>query len=166
VPPLEYAPMPLNDAVCKNAKPQAKPQKLSDAHGLYLEISPAGGKYWRLKYRHMGKEKRLALGVYPDVSLLKAREKREEARKRLAEGIDPSHTKKETKRVSLLNAENTFEVIAREWHEVFLERWTERHAKNILQRLSLDIFPRIGQRPVKDYVNPAFPVLTVTFKGS
>jgi hypothetical protein len=89
--------MPLNDAACKNAKPSEKPRKLSDEKGLYLEVAPNGGKYWRMKYRYLGKENRLALGVYPDVSLKEARDKRDAARKHLEDGIDPSKEKKRKK---------------------------------------------------------------------
>ena len=109
--------MPLTDTACKNAKPTDKARKMADGHGLYLEVMPSGARYWRLKYRFMEKEKRLALGVYPDVTLGQARQKGEGARKLLANGVDPSFAKKEQKRQSTLNAENTFEAIAREWHE-------------------------------------------------
>ena len=100
--------MPLTDTACKNAKPTDKARKMADGHGLYLEVMPSGARYWRLKYRFMEKEKRLALGVYPDVTLGQARQKGEGARKLLANGVDPSFAKKEQKRQATLNAENAF----------------------------------------------------------
>jgi integrase len=142
--------MPLTDVVCKSAKPTDKPRKLADAHGLYLEVTPNGGKYWRLKYRFGGKEKRLAIGVYPETSLAEAREKRAEARKLLAANIDPSQAKKEEKRQTILKYENTFEVMAREWHENQKGVWTERHAYYVLRRLETDIFPALSARPMSE----------------
>lgn len=106
----------LTDMTAKNAKAQTKLYRLFDGQGLYLEINPNGGKYWRLKYRFASKEKRLALGVYPEVSLGKAREKQDQARKLLANGIDPSQAKKEARLEQTANVENSFEIVAREWH--------------------------------------------------
>ncbi|MEI7669209.1 MAG: Arm DNA-binding domain-containing protein [Pseudomonadota bacterium] len=112
----KYAPtMSLTEIKCKNAKPSEKARKLSDAAGLYLEVAPNGSKYWRLKYRVAGKEKRLALGVYPEVSLKEARDKQNEARKILQSGIDPSQVRKLDKLKKHLSAENNFESLAREW---------------------------------------------------
>lgn len=146
--------MPLTDSTCKNAKPADKARKMADAHGLYLEVMPTGARYWRLKYRFHGKEKRLALGVYPDISLAEAREKREQARKLLANGTDPSFAKKEEKRHAARNAENTFESVAREWHANKLESWTPRHATYVLKRLEADVFPEIGYLPIADITAP------------
>lgn len=146
--------MPLTDSACKNAKPTDKARKMADAHGLYLEVMPSGARYWRLKYRFHGKEKRLALGVYPDISLAEAREKREQARKLLANGTDPGFAKKEEKRQAARNAENTFESAAREWHANKLESWTSHHAKYVLKRLEADIFPEIGYLPIADITAP------------
>ncbi|RQS14061.1 DUF4102 domain-containing protein [Burkholderia sp. Bp8998] len=109
--------MPLTDTAIKNAKPAAKPTRLFDGGGLYLEISPAGGKWWRLKYRFGGKEKRISLGVYPDVSLKTARKRRAEARERLAAGTDPGEVKKADKRAAKLAASNSFEAVALAWME-------------------------------------------------
>ncbi len=106
--------MPLTDTAVKKAKPGAKPARLFDERGLYLEVSPAGGKLWRLKYRHEGKEKRLALGVYPDVSLAKARTRRDEARQLLADGVDQGEHRKATKAARTELAANSFEIVARE----------------------------------------------------
>jgi integrase len=142
--------MPLTDRSCKNAKPDTKPYKMSDSGGLYLQVMPNGSKYWRLKYRFNSKEKRLAFGIYPEVSLLEAREKRDEARKQLMKDIDPAAAKKEKKRLAALNAENTFEAVAREWHELNKERWHSVYMRNILHRLEIDIFPEIGNVPIAD----------------
>ena len=107
--------MKLNDVAVRKAKPETKSYKMSDGGGMYLEVMPNGSKYWRLKYRFGGKEKRLALGVYPDVPLILARERREKARKLLAEEIDPGEVKQQSKRSNRENAENSFEAVAREW---------------------------------------------------
>lgn len=109
--------MPLTDIAIKNAKPRAKLYKIADSGGLCLLVHPSGGKWWRYRYRFDGKEKTLALGTYPDVSLADARERHYQARKVLSTGNDPMEVKQEAKRVRLLKMETTFEVIAREWHE-------------------------------------------------
>ena len=116
---------------------------MADGHGLYLEVMPNGSKYWRLKYRFLGKEKRLALGVYPEVSLGEARDAREKARKLRAGGVDPSLAKQEEKRRLLLNSENTFEAIAREWHARTQEKWRTGYAGTVMHRLETDLFPLI-----------------------
>ncbi len=140
--------MKLTDIKCKNAKPAAKPRKLSDGAGMYLEIMPNGSKYWRLKYRINGTEKRLALGVYPEITLSEAREKRDQARRLLRDAIDPSHAKQDEKRLAKLSAGNSFEKLTREWHERNKGRWSPAYAKNVLDRMEADIFPVIGNRPV------------------
>src|SRR5271154_2964564 len=109
--------MSLSDAKVRNAKPQTKPYKNTDGEGMFLLVAPSGSKYWRFKYNFAGKEKLLAFGVYPEVSLGDARERRAQARKTLAAGNDPSVVKQEAKRLIKLNGENTFEAVAREWHE-------------------------------------------------
>ena len=139
--------MPLTDTACKNAKPSDKARKMSDGNGLYLEVMPSGARYWRMKYRFNGKEKRLAFGVYPEVTLAEARDKRTAARKLLAEGKDPSQDKKEQKLLSSLENNNTFEHIAREWHQLQAEKWTAQYARYVLTRLKTDIFPLIGSHP-------------------
>jgi hypothetical protein len=111
--------MPLTDTALKKAKASEKPFRMFDERGLYLEVSPAGGKWWRFKYRHSDKEKRLSLGVYPDVSLKGARDLRDEARKLLVSGIDPSANRKATKAAASDRAANSFEVVAREWFGKF-----------------------------------------------
>jgi hypothetical protein len=107
--------MALSDTRIRTAKPKAKPYKIADERGLHLLVTPTGGKWWRLKYKIDGKEKSLSLGVYPDVSLADAREKRDQARKLIAAGTDPSETRKATKAAKLERAANSFEVIARMW---------------------------------------------------
>lgn len=146
--------MKLTDTACRNAKPKEKPYKLADGGGLYMFIQPDGRKYWRLRYRYLGKEKVLALGVYPDVSLAEAREARKTAKKTLAAGVDPVEAKRSNKRKAVLNAANTFEAAAREWHSNQLEKWSEDHAQNVLHRMEMDIFPYIGNRPIGDIDAP------------
>lgn len=144
----------LTDVMIRNAKPKEKLYRLFDGGGLYLEITPAGGKYWRFKYRFIGKEKRLAFGVYPEVSLVEAREKRDKSRKQIANNIDPSEAKKEAKRQLQANTEHSFEIIAREWHEHRKMGWTPRHGTYVLRRLEADIFPVIGFRQINDITAP------------
>ena len=146
--------MSLTDLKCKNAKPKEKPYKLADSGGLYLEIMPNGSRYWRQKYRFMGKEKRFALGVYPLVSLQEAREGRDAAKKLLAAGIDPLNAKKDQKRIAIQNANNTFEAVAREWHGKQGERWTPNTAEKIMTYLKNDIFRYIGSRPIAEIDPP------------
>ncbi|MFZ5601713.1 MAG: tyrosine-type recombinase/integrase, partial [Pseudomonadota bacterium] len=140
--------MPLSDTAVRAAKPQEKPYKLADGGGLFLLVNPKGAKWWRIKYRFDGKEKLLSFGTYPDVTLKAAREKREEARKLLAAGIDPGAKRKADKAAGEAEQANTFEAIAREWHATQKSRWTDRHAGRVLDRLVKDLFPFLGHRPV------------------
>jgi integrase len=133
----------------RNAKAKDKPYKLADEKGLYALVKPAG-KYWRLDYRFEGKRKTLALGVYPDVSLKKAREKRDEARKLLAQGIDSGAERKATKTAQV----ETFEAIARQWFAKFAPSWVDSHSEKIIRRLERDIFPWIGSRPIREINAP------------
>jgi len=152
--------MPLTNIKVKNAKPcikpdgsaTTKPYRLSDEKCLYLEVAPSGGKWWRFKYRIGGKEKRLSLGVYPDVSLKNARERRDELRKQVADGIDPSHTRKAEKQS--IGDQNSFEVIAHEWHTKFSANWTEDHAARTLTRIQKNAFPWIGNKNINDITAP------------
>ncbi|MDX9862522.1 MAG: integrase arm-type DNA-binding domain-containing protein, partial [Rhodospirillales bacterium] len=146
--------MPLTDTAVRNAKPGEKPVRLFDERGLYLEISPAGGKWWRLKYRFAGKEKRLSLGVYPAVSLKAARERRDEARRLLTEGVDPSENRKATKASSLERSGNSFEVVAREWFASYMSGKSESHRDKVIRRFERDVFPWLGGRPVAEIVPP------------
>ncbi len=146
--------MPLTDLEVRRAAPRAKTYRISDGRGMYLEIAPTGGKYWRLKYRFLDREKRLALGVYPDVTLAHARRKREEARAMLADGVDPGQAKKEKQRVARLNAVATFEAVALEWFERQAPGWAITHSEKIMGRLKKDLFPWLGSRPIAD-ITPA-----------
>jgi integrase len=143
-------PKALSDASVRNAKAKTKPYKLSDGEGLFLLVTPAGRKYWRLKYHFAGKEKLLALGVYPEVSLADARERRTQARKALAAGNDPAEAKRVAKRLGVEKSQNTFESLAREWHQNRLETWNPEHAAKILKRLERHVFPAVGSRPIAD----------------
>jgi integrase len=140
--------MPLTDTAIRNAKPKDKQYKLSDEKGLYLLVKKAG-KYFRLDYRFAGKRKTLAFGVYPELTLAEARKKRDEARGLLNKGVDPSQHKKEKKAILSELAVNNFEIIAREWFEKKSPAWAEKHASNVIQRLELNVFPFIGNRPIK-----------------
>lgn len=139
--------MPLNDRQIRNAKPTeaGKKAKLFDGGGLYLEVTPAGGKIFRLKYRIGGKEKTLTIGKYPAVSLSEARQATENARRLLASGQDPSEAKQQEKRERQAAALNTFESIARRWHTDNLHRWKENHAARIISDFEKDVFPAIGE---------------------
>ncbi|ENM2866113.1 tyrosine-type recombinase/integrase [Citrobacter koseri] len=142
--------MKLNARQVDAAKPREKTYKLADGAGLYLEVVPSGSRYWRMKYRFNGKEKRMAFGVYPAVSLAQARALRDEAKKKLAEGIDPSFAKKEEKLVRDVQLNNTFQAVALEWHGTKVSRWSEGYASDIIEAFNKDIFPYIGQLPVND----------------
>jgi hypothetical protein len=146
--------MPLTDTAVRNAKPSGKPFKLYDERGLYLEVSPTGGKWWRLKYRFDGKEKRLSLGVYPDVKLKDARDRRDVARKLLADGIDPSENRKAQKSARADRASNSFEVVTREWYAKYSPTWATDHGKRIIRRFERDIFPWIGGQAIAEITAP------------
>jgi len=177
--------MALTDSAIKNAKPgitpprkdqrgkmqpgkaTTKPYKMGDAGGLYLEVTPTGAKWWRLKYRFAGKEKRLSLGVYPDTPLAGrkekktgrwivkgARDKRDEARQLLAQGIDPGAHRKATKAAAASSAANSFEVVAHEWYDKFSLEWSDGTKRGVKQRLERDIFPWLGSRPIAEVSAP------------
>jgi integrase len=146
--------MPLTATALRNAKPGKVARKLFDGFGMYLEVSPAGGRWWRLKYRHGGKEKRISLGVYPDTSLAQARERRDGARKLLAAGIDPSAQRQADKRTAKLAEEGSFEFVAREWYAKQLKVWTSRHAGDVIRRLEGNLFPDLGHRPIGQVTAP------------
>jgi integrase len=146
--------MALTNTAVLNAKPESKQRKLADEKGLFLLIHPNGSKYWRFKYRVGGREKLLALGVYPDVSLADARARRDEARKLLANGADPGEVKKATKAAGAEKAANSFEVVAREWYAKNKAAWNSGHGDRIIRRLERDIFPWIGSKPVADLTAP------------
>jgi integrase len=145
--------IPLSDMKVQKAKSKDKPVTLFDGGGLFLMVTPTGGKLWRFKYRFDGKEKKLAFGSYPEISLLDARQKRDEARKQLAKGIDPGAIRKAQKQAKTEITE-TFEIIAREWHERFKSNWTTEYASKIMSRLEGDVFPYIGAKPIKEIKAP------------
>lgn len=146
--------MPLTDAAIRKAKPQSKPLRLFDEKGMYLELSPSGGKLWRWKYRYLGKEKRLALGTYPDVSLAEARDRCHEARSLLANGADPGEARKVQKAAKILHVANSFEAVACEWFAKHMTDKAQTHANKVIGRLKKDIFPWIGSRPIADIRPP------------
>jgi integrase len=146
--------MTLKDTNCRNAKPQDKPYRLYDEQGLYLEVQPNGGRYWRLKYRFLGKEKRLALGVYPEVGLQEARSKRGDARAQLAGGHDPSLQKRMAKVVSQLDHQHTFQSVAQQWLQVREQSWAPDYTRTVRQRLELNAYPWLGPLPIRAISTP------------
>ncbi|MEM8084001.1 tyrosine-type recombinase/integrase [Morganella morganii] len=142
--------MTLTARQVETAKPKEKSYKLFDGGGLYLEVTAKGSRYWRMKYRFGGKEKRLAFGVFPTVTLAEAREMRNQAKKVLAAGGDPGEVKKEEKAIQKLSTGNTFEAIAREWHKSKADRWSLRYRDEIIDTFEKDIFPYIGKRPIAE----------------
>lgn len=146
--------MPLTDVAIRKAMPREKPYRLADGEGMYLEISPAGGKYWRLKYRFAGKEKRLALGIYPYVSLADARGRRYQARKALAAGFDPGAIKKAEKRAARIAATNSFEAVALGWMDERKPYITAGSWEKTKARFEKDVFPWLGKRPVVEIDAP------------
>ena len=144
---------PLSEIKIRNAKPQESAYKLFDGGGLYLFVTPSGGKLWHFKYHFDNKEKKLTFGSYPEISLLDARQRRDDARKLLANGVDPGAVRKAQKQAKVEDTE-TVEVIAREWHEKFKSTWTEGHALKIMRSLERDVFPWIGTRPIKEIKAP------------
>ncbi len=144
----------LSEAKIKSAKPKKTPYKLYDTDGLYLLVPVSGGRWWRFKYRFNGKEKLLSFGTYPEVSLSAARRKRDDARKQIAEnGIDPGEARKAMKQAQAEEQE-TFEVVAREWHSKFKATWTPKHADTIMRRMERDLFPWLGRRPISEIKAP------------
>ena len=146
--------MALSVKEIENAKPASKPVRMFDAGGLYLEVAPSGGKWWRFKYRYGGKEKRLSLGVYPDVSLKVARSKRDDARTLLAAGADPGAQRKAEKLAKAESGGNTFEALGREWMATRGEEWTESYASKTASALERHAFPAIGAKPITDITAP------------
>ena len=145
--------MGMTDTKVRNAKPKEKQYKLFDTDGLFMIVTPRGGKWWRFKYRFGGKEKLMSLGTYPEISLLEARGKRDDARKKVANGIDPSQARKKLKAEQIKN-ESTFEIVAKEWHKKFQPTWSKKHADTILSRLENNIFPWLGKTPINDVKPP------------
>ena len=146
--------MSLSDTQLRNMKATGKAQKISDGGGLYLHLSPAGGKLWRMAYRFEGKQKTVCFGAYPALSLKEAREKRDESKALLARGIDPSLHKQAAKAASIAETANAYEVVAREWHAKYAPGWTESNAERVLARQAKDVFSFIGKRPIAQISAP------------
>ncbi len=142
--------MHLSDKAVRNAKPAVKTYRLKDGDGLYLQVDPRGSKYWRLRYFHLGKEKMLALGTYPEVSLAEARGKRLDARKLLAAGTDPGTKKKDDKRMAKFHAGNSFGSVAQEWFETNKGKWSNDHADRLWRRLEANLIDELGDRPISE----------------
>ncbi|MEI6827548.1 MAG: integrase arm-type DNA-binding domain-containing protein [Desulfuromonadales bacterium] len=142
----------LSATKIETAKAGSTQKKLFDGGGLFLLIAPSGGKWWRFKYSFDGKSKTISLGVYPDISLAQAREKREAARKLLAVGVDPSADRQAGKAATAELQANSFEYIAREWHKKQVENseWSEEHSETIMTRMGKDMFPHIGVKPITE----------------
>jgi len=134
----------LTDSIIKSTQPTARPKRISDGRGMYLEISPAGGRLWRLKFRYAGKERRMSLGIYPDVSLAKARKRRDAARRLIAEGVNPVERRRAQKALLIESTQKSFKEITLEWHRLFSPKWTNMHAVRILRALERNVFPWIG----------------------
>lgn len=146
--------MRLTEVQIRTAKPTAKPQKLFDGGGLFLLVAPAGGKWWRLKYLFGGKEKLLSLGTYPQVPLKAARNKATDARRLIADGVDPSELRKVTKRAGGAADGATFQAVALEWFTKHKPTWVDSHSEKIRSRLERDLFPWLGHRPIKEITAP------------
>jgi len=144
----------LSDTAIRKSTPGEKARKLTDGRGLFLLLTPAGGRWWRFKYRFAGKEKLLSLGIYPDVPLKAARAKAEDARRLIAAGTDPSAVRQAEKRQARESAENNFESVAREWLENIRSQWTSHHHADSLKRFETHIFPKIGHRPIREITAP------------
>ncbi|ELA3610277.1 tyrosine-type recombinase/integrase [Klebsiella pneumoniae] len=140
--------MPLNDMQIRRAKPEAKAYTLGDGQGLSLLIEPNGSKSWRFRYRYAGKPKMISLGVYPTITLADARSRRDDARKLVAEGKNPSEVRKEQKIALQTESESAFEKIATEWHQMKSTKWSEGYASDIMEAFKNDIFPYVGTRPI------------------
>src|SRR5258708_6131071 len=140
----------LTDTAIRNLKPKATAYKKSDGAGMYLLVVPAGGKWWRYKYRFNGKQKSLSIGVYPDVGLKDARRLRDDARRLVATGVDPGDNRKAQRTARDNSAANSFEVVAREWYGKHFPGWAPNHSKRVLRLFERDIFPWIGTRPIAE----------------
>ena len=146
--------MALTDTAVRNTKPAEKPIKLTDERGLYLLLKPNGSRWWRFDYRYGGKRKTLSMGVYPDVSLKDARNRRDEARKLLASDADPGENRKAVRATKMDRAANSFEVVTREWYTKYSATWNASHGERIIRRFERDIFPWIGGKPIAEIAAP------------
>lgn len=140
--------MALTDIKVRTVKPLDKPFKLTDGEGMHLLVNPNGAKYWRLQYRFGGKQKMLALGVYPTVTLADARKRREMAKKLVSDGIDPAEKKKEDKIEQ--SGSTTFEAVARDWHAACSKKWSSSHSERVLKSLADNLFTSIGKSRIAD----------------
>jgi len=146
--------MLLTEMAIRKAKPKIKSYRIFDGGGLYLEVAPTGGKWWRYKYRFNDKEKRLSLGTYPDTGLKEVRLKHRESRKLLATGIDPSENRKAKKKARLDSSENSFEVVAREWLDFYMKNKVASHREKVVRRFERFLFPWLGDKPIADITPP------------
>ena len=146
--------MPLTDTAIRKAKPRSKPYKMFDAGGLFLLVTPSGGKWWRFKYHFAGKEKLLSLGTYPDIPLKEARDRRDHERKKLADKIDPAVNRLAVKMAWSDNQANSFEVIAREWISKKSTAWMGTNKTKVVRLLEFNVFPWLGKRPIADITPP------------
>lgn len=146
--------MPLTDSAIRNAKPAEKPLKLTDGAGLYLEVTPAGGKHWRYRFRLAGKENLFAIGTYPQITLADARKARDAARELVKQGINPTQHRKQQKNATLEEAANTFAANAETWFEDKSAPWSDGHRNTVRRILDVDILPRIGKTPIRALTAP------------
>ncbi len=146
--------MPLTDVTVRNAKPREQAYKLADAGGLYLYVSPSGGRLWRMDYRYVGKRQTLSFGRYPAVSLHDARLKRDDAKRQLANDVNPAHKRKEKREQARISSGDTFEAIAREWHALQEPTWVPVHANDVVHSLERDVFPTFGSVPIREITAP------------
>ncbi|MFI4970539.1 MAG: tyrosine-type recombinase/integrase, partial [Lysobacterales bacterium] len=144
----------LTAVAAGKAKPRERPYKLAAGEGLYLEVMPTGAKYWRWKYRHAGTERRVALGVFPSVTLADARQRRDEERAKLREGVDPLARRKAKKLAAHLAAENSFEAIAHEWLETKVGEWVPEHTAKVRAWLEQHVYPSIGTQAIAELEAP------------
>jgi integrase len=157
--------MALSDVKVRNEKPGTKPVRLFDGGGLYLEVTPSGGKLWRLKYRYGGKEKLLALGKYPEIGLKDARERRDEARRLLANDVDPSENRRQQNAAKAERAGNSLEAVAREWIAKNTPTWAASHTSKIVRRLEMYVFPWLGGRPIAEITAPELLAMARRVEG-
>ena len=146
--------MALTELEVKKAKPTEKPYKIADGGGLSVLVHTNGGKYWRLSYRYAGKQKTLALGIYPDVSLTEARDHRDQARKLLANNSDPSDVKRLEKQKREIISANSFEAVAKDWFERHLSQKAETTKDRVIRRMERFVFPYLGKRPISEITAP------------
>lgn len=144
----------LTDVACRTAKGAPKAYQLSDARGLYLYVLPSGSRSWRMKYRFANKEKRLAFGLYPEISLKEARERCDNARRLLRDGIDPDVDKKQRAAIRATDAVNTLETVTRRWHTMQVKHWAPRYGRQVLERFENDVFPPLGSLPISQVTVP------------